>query len=51
MNNSFLEHRTALLEKIPDGIRKSDQHTSGLKQKNFRYIAVSIIASYPEIIL
>jgi hypothetical protein len=37
--------RSALLEKINEGIRKSDQQTSVLKKKNSRYISAGIIAS------
>ncbi|MBI5471880.1 MAG: hypothetical protein HY961_06000 [Ignavibacteriae bacterium] len=39
------EARSLLLEKIRDGIRKSDLQSTTLKKKNSRYITVGIIAS------
>jgi hypothetical protein len=40
-----MDPRSNLLDNIREGIRKADQQNSGLKKKNSRYIAISIIAS------
>ncbi|MEK7671874.1 MAG: hypothetical protein AAB344_06610 [Bacteroidota bacterium] len=45
MNTSPLDPRAALLEKIREGIRKSDEQTSEMKKKNSRYITTGIVAS------
>jgi hypothetical protein len=45
MNTSPLDPRAALLEKIREGIRKSDEQTSEMKKKNSRYITTGILAS------
>ena len=39
------EPRSALLQKILDGIRKSDALSSNLKKRNTRYVSISIFAS------
>jgi hypothetical protein len=39
------EARSVLLEKIRDGIRKSDVLSATLKKRNSRYITVGIVAS------
>ncbi len=38
------DSRSALLEQIREGIRKSDQQSKDLKKKNSRYLVVSIVA-------
>ncbi|MEK7250090.1 MAG: hypothetical protein AAB209_06660, partial [Bacteroidota bacterium] len=45
MNTSPPDSRAALLEKIREGIRKSDEQTSEMKKKNSRYITTGIVAS------
>ena len=44
MENSS-DPRSALLERIREGIRRSDRESSELKKKNSRYITVGITAS------
>jgi Zn-dependent alcohol dehydrogenase len=39
------DSRNALLEKIRDGIHKSDASSASLKVKNSRYIVIGIVAS------
>ena len=43
--NSSTDPRSTLLDRIRDGIRKADFHSSDLKKKNSRYISIGVIAS------
>jgi hypothetical protein len=43
--NTPNDSRNALLEKIRDGIRKSEASSASLKAKNSRYIVIGIVAS------
>jgi hypothetical protein len=44
MSDSSTDSRSALHERIREGIRKSDQQSADLKKKNSRYLVISIIA-------
>jgi hypothetical protein len=43
--NSSSDSRSTLLDRIRDGIRKADVHSTDLKKKNSRYISIGVIAS------